>query len=203
MEYTKSCVLGNKYKCKRCGKQAYAFNLDKNESVCVAMAKKRICWECAYWEQFLSNLPEHLEIIGDKCYQVFPFVENANFNQILGGNGTIRYLLKKDGSCIRSNDVWCINTIPFKYQEKLAPTGWWTTRRVYRNLMRSKHQCVAKGCLDRYHCYRYKYQIEFDKEPYNKVPKSWKVGSEKCPAFVPLTEIRGYDEYISPSDIID
>lgn len=201
--YTKDCVLGNKFQCKRCGKQVYAFNLDKDERLCVTMLRKHICWECAYWEWFLSHLPERLEIIGNKCYQIFPFIKNPNFNQILGDNGKVKYLLKKDGSCIRTNDTWLINTIPFKYQDKLPPTGWWATKRVYKSLQRSQHKCVAKGCLDRYHCYRYQYQIEFDAPIYNKVPKDWIVGSERCPAFIPLIEIKGYDEYVKPSDIID
>lgn len=202
-EYTKNCVLGNKYQCARCGNPVYAFNLYDKEELCQTMLKKHICWECAYWEYFLKHPPDYLEIIGNKCYQVLPFVEDTNFNQILGGNGKTRFLLKKDGTCVKSNDIWWINIIPWKYQCQLSPTGWWTTRKVYDSLKRSKHICIAKGCLDRYHCYRYQYQNEFDKEPYNKVPKDWVVGSERCPAFISLHEIKGYDEYVKPSDIID
>lgn len=203
VRYTKSCVLGNKFQCKQCGKQVYAFNLDVNEEICVTMQKKRICWECAYWAWYLHHLPERLEIVGNNCYQVFPFIKNPNFNQILGSNGKTKYLLKRNGACIRSNDIWWVNTIPYKYQNVLPPTGWWTTKRVYKSLQRSQHKCIARGCLDRYHCYRYQYQIEYDKEPYNKVPKDWNIGGERCPAFIPITEIRGYDEYITPLNIID
>lgn len=95
MEYTKSCVLGNKYKCERCGKQVYAFNLNKNENLCIIMTRKHICWECAYWEVFLSNLPDRLEVIGDKCYQIFPYIKNPNFNQILGVVGQLNIYSKK------------------------------------------------------------------------------------------------------------
>ena len=201
--YTKNCVLGNKYQCSQCGKPVYAFNLYDKEMLCTIMLKKHICWECAYWEHFLKRPPDHLEIIGNKCYQVLPFVEDTNFNQILGGNGKTKFLLKKDGTCIKSNDIWWLNIIPFQYQNQLTPTGWWTTRNVYNSLQRSKHKCIAKGCLDRYHCYRYQYQIEFDKEPYNKVPNDWIIGSERCPAFISLHDIKDYDEYVKSSDIID
>lgn len=203
MVYNKNCVLGNKFKCKRCGKEVYAFNLETNDKICRIMRKKHICWECAYWEKFMERPPDRLEIIGNRCYQILPFIKNIQFNQIVGGNGKTKYLLRKDGTCIKSNDIWWINIIPYQYQNKLQPTGWWTTKRVYNSLQRSKHICVARGCLDRYHCYRYKYQIDFDKEPYNKAPLNWIVGSEHCPAFIPLLEIKGYDEYVKPSDIID
>lgn len=201
--YTKKCVLGNKFNCKQCGKQEYAFNLDDKDHICITIQKRHICWECAYWEWFLKNIPDNLEIIGNRCYQILTFVEDTNFKQILGGNGKTKYLLKKNGECIKSNDIWWLNIIPPKYQDILPPTGWWTTKRVYNSIHRSKHQCVAKGCLDRYHCYRYKYQIEFDNGPYNKIPRNWVVGDERCPAFIPLNEIIGYDEYVKPSDIID
>ena len=200
---TKNCVLGNKFQCSQCGKQVYAFNLYDEERLCKTMTRKHICWECAYWGYFLKHLPKYLEIIGNRCYQVLPFIKDTSFNQILGGNGKTKYILKKNGDCIKSNDIWWINIIPWKYQSQLQPTGWWTTKRVYTSLQRSKHKCIAKGCLDRYHCYRYQYQNEFDKEPYNKVPKNWIVGSERCPAFIPLREIKDYDEYVKPSDIID
>lgn len=201
--YNKDCVLGNKYQCKRCGKQVYAFNLYNEEKLCRTMKRKQICWECAYWEAFLKHPPDYLEIIGNRCYQVLPFVANTNFNQILGGNGKTRFLLKKDGTCIKSNDIWWINIIPPQYQNALQPTGWWTTRKVYDSLCRSQHKCVAKGCLDRYHCYRYQYQTEFDKPLYNVVPKDWVVGDERCPAFISLHNIKDYDEYVNPLDIID
>lgn len=203
VKYTKKCVLGNKFQCTRCGKTVYAFNLYEKEETCTTMLKEHICWDCAYWEQFQKHLPEHLEIVGNRCYQVLPFVENTNFTQMLGGGGTTKYLLKKDGTCIRSNDIWWIGIVPFRFQDVLQPTGWWTTRKVFKSLNRSQRKCTAKGCLDRYHCYRYKYQTEFDKESYNKVPLDWTIGGEKCPAFISLHEIKDYDEYVKPSDIID
>lgn len=196
-------VLKNKYQCKRCGKTEFGFNLDRKNEICKIMTKKHICWECAYWEDFLANPIEGLEIVGNRFYQILPFVPATEYNQILGGNGKTKFFLRKDGTCIKSNDIWWINTIPPKYQDKLQPTGWWTTRKVYNSLQRSQHKCIAKGCLDRYRCYRYKYQIEFDKEPYNIVPKDWIAGGERCPAFINLQEIKDYDEYVKPSDIID
>lgn len=198
-------LLSCKRTCKRCGKNYFTFNLSQSGDVPKIMKEKKICWECAYWEWFAKSPPEHLEIIGNKCYQIFPFVETDSIFQILGGRGKIKYLLKRDGTCQKVNDIWWLNTIPWQYQQQpeLQPTGWWVTKRFYGKFIKMKKLCTAKGCLDRYHCYRYQYQQEFGTPPYNYVPRDWIVGSERCPAFLPLKDIDGYDEYVKPSDIID
>ena len=201
--FNNKCVLKHKHVCTKCGKTYFAYNMYSNSVVVKIMEQKQVCWECAYWENFIMTPPDHLEVIGNRCYQIFPYVEKTDVFQILGGGGETGYFLKKDGTCAPVNDVWWINVIPWQYQQQFQPTGWWVTRNFYRKYMRMRKPCTAKGCLDRYHCYRYQYQQEFGKEPYNIVPKDWVVGDERCPAFLPLSEIKGYDEYVKPSDIID
>lgn len=202
-KFNDNCVLQHKYVCSRCGKPYFAHNMYTNSEIYQLMNNKQICWECAYWERFLIAPPDNLEVIGNKCYQIFPFVKSPDIYQILGGEGEVRYLLKRDGACFKSNDIWWLNIIPWQYQQKLQPTGWWVTKKFYQGVQKMKKPCTARGCLDRYHCYRYQYRQEFALAPYNKVPRDWIVGGEHCPAFLPLKDIQGYDEYVKPSDIID
>lgn len=203
MRYVRHNILPSKYKCSKCGKTVFSFNMSENIEVCNIMHDKHLCWECAYWERFFIAPPQNLEVISGNCYQIFPFVEKEKreVNQILGGNGKKHYILRRNGECIRTNDVWWINTIPWQYRLKLQPTAWWVTKKFWESMDRSQHRCQAVGCMDRYHCYRYKYQIEFNKRPYNKVPKDWIVGEEHCPAFLPLKDIKGYDEYVKSTDL--
>lgn len=201
--FNDKCVLKHKHTCSRCGKRYFTYNMYTNSEIYRLMEQKHLCWECAYWEQFIMVPPDHLEVIGNQCYQIFPFVESPDMFQILGGGGKIRYLLKRDGTCSKVNDIWWLNTIPWQYQQQLKSTGWWVTKKFYERFIRMKKPCTAKGCLDRYHCYRYQYQQEFGTAPYNKMPLDWIVGDEHCPAFLPLKEIKDYDEYVKPSDIID
>lgn len=201
--FNKNCVLAYTKKCSKCGKNYFTFNQSDESEVCSIMEHDNICWECAYWQLFKFARPKHLEIIGSNCYQVLPFVENAKAEDILGGGGKTKYILKKDSTCVKSNDIWWLNTIPYQYQQTYKPTAWWVTKHFYDTMQKVKKPCKAKGCLDRYRCYRYLYQQEFDKEPYNKVPKDWVAGGEHCGAFLPLREIKDYDEYVKSSDIID
>lgn len=203
--YKPKFLLNYKRTCKKCGKEFFFFNIAEYMPICKKMVKEHLCWECAWWENFMKSPPKYLEIVGDQCYQVYPYVPKEEDTQdaILGGQGKTRYLLKKNGDCIMSNDVWWIASIPQKYQLQLPPTGWWTTQHYYNSLNRSSRRCIAKNCMDRYHCYRYNYQREFYDPPTVYPPHDWNVGDEHCPAFLPLKEIKDYDEYVKPSDIID
>lgn len=205
VRYIPKQLTNCKYTCKKCGKKFFYYNIAEYNKVCKRMLKEHICWECAYWENIIKTPPENMEIIGNQCYQIFPYIDTVNKTPdvVLGGKGKIRYLLKHNDKCIKSNDVWLIGTIPPQFQSQLSPTGWWVTNRYYNSLKRSNRKCYARACMDRYHCYRYKYQIEFEEEPLNYPPLDWEVGNEHCPAFLPLREIKGYDEYVKPSDIID
>lgn len=194
-------ILKTIYKCTKCGKPVFSFNADPSSTIIKLMDLKVICWDCAYWDLFLSSMPDNIEIIGDGCYQVLPLVEKDM--QTLTGCNKPKYILKKDGTAIKTNDIWWLNVIPPHLQQQLPPTAWWITKSFYDKLQRSQHQCYAIGCMDRYHCYRYKYQEEFATGPYNAVPRDWRPGDEHCPAFLPLNEITDYTEYTSVSDIID
>lgn len=196
-------LLSSRRTCSRCGKTDYSYYAS-GHTICEMMYEKKICWECAYWEWFKNNLPDGLEIIGNRCYQILPYIEKVEPDMILGDNGKVHRILRRDGSFTESNDIWWINTIPYQYQQEFKPTAWFISRRFYEKLERSQHICHAKGCLDRYHCYRYDYRSEFNEEgPYNKVPNYWIVGDERCPAFLPLKDIQGYDEFTTINDIID
>ena len=201
--YIPKLITNNKYTCKKCGKRFFHFGITEFDPICKRMMREKICWECAWWEWVINHPLDHMEIIGNQCYQVFPFIdkEEQEVGTILGGKGKKHYLLRKDGSCIRSNDVWWIGEIPWRFQNDLPPTGWWVTRRYYESLSRSHHQCEARACMDRYNCYRYKYQIEFNGDIYPAPPHDWIIGSEHCPAFLSLLDIKDYDEYVKLSDI--
>lgn len=197
-------ILKQKYNCSICGKPTFYFNLDiSNFEVSRLMWKEKICWECAYWKMFFLAPPKNLEIIGDLCYQSFPYVDlkTLQAGDWVGCKGT-KYILKKTGECYRTNDMWLIAQIPPRFQEKLPPTAWFTNRHTWESLSRSPHKCRIAKCFDRYHCYRYLYQQEFD-DSKPGVPYRWHVGDEHCPAFIPTKDIKDFDAYTSVNDIID
>lgn len=54
--------------------------------------------------------------------------------------------------------------------------------------------CDFKGCLDRYHCLWFNPDSEKEKKgkrkPYNKIPKTHRVGDEQCPRFFNRADVK-------------
>lgn len=197
-------MLRDKIKsCSECGKKILDFGFDKNNPIYKIMKERNLCYECAYWLDFIENPPECLEIISGKCYQVFPEQQKTPM-KILGSGGKMHYLLRRNGEIEKSNDVWFVSEIPQKYRDRLKDTAWWVEKRVYFKLRRLPFKCWSKGCMDRYYCYRYDYRREFNENgPFNIPPKEWIKGSEHCKEFVDILEIHDYDEYFSIDDILN
>ena len=145
----------------------------------------------------IINPPECMEIINQTVYSFLPYQE-PRFGIILGET---LYILRKNGELAMTNDAWNKGVIPWRFQDRLPNTAYSLSKKVFNKLSKGRMGCLARGCFDRYHCYRYNYRMEFDVGPYNCVPKDWIVGSERCPAFINLKDIRGFD-YIDINDIL-
>ena len=176
-------------KCVYCGKDICTFNFDKKSPIYLMMRKVGCCYECAYWENLYDNPLEHMEVIEHTLYDFLPYRE-PRFGEMLGST---MYILRIDGTPVYSNDVWKKGKIPNYFLHKFPETAYPISKKTYKKLTTGRMGCVAIGCLDRYHCYRYNIQNELKTGPYNKVPRDWIVGDEKCPAFINLKEIKHYN----------
>lgn len=194
-------ILRCKYECTQCGKKVFYFNLNINKRIGKKMHKEHLCWDCAFWNDIVESHKKNIEIIGDDCYEILPFraKKSLRAGQFIGG-GKTKYILKKNGQCYRSNDYWYIGRVPVSFRLKLPPTAWWTNKHTYDSLTRYNGKCVVKNCMDRFHCYRYDFKVEYE-EPGLFVPKEWQVGTEYCPAYIPTKDIKDFDQYVSPSDL--
>lgn len=178
------------HKCRYCGAAAVTKSVDG------------ICAECAFWLDIINKSPEEIEVVGDTCYRILPFVDNPPAGAILGSDGKTFYFMANDHTVKKSNDVWVVGKVPSRFAIKLAPTGCFITRGIYNRIMEGLFSCEAIGCYDRYHCLQYNYKLEYEMNaPFNKVPLDWVVGGEKCPSFINIAKIHGYVPY-DISDIL-
>ncbi len=159
--------------------------------------KGTLCNDCACWMEYIKSEKPHMEIIAGTCYDFLPPQYDWGPGDTLGG-GHMKYILKKDGSIKKSNDIWKIGEVPQRFRDVLQDTGWWITRRLFLRLRRGMFECGNKGCFDRYHCLRYNVKKEYDGGPYNRIPRNWCVGDEKCPSFCNILEIENYDRLEMP-----
>lgn len=178
------------HKCPCCGKMFWSFTSDIKANLYNENWQGFICRDCAYWLDYIKKNRPYREIIAGVCYNFLPPQTEKKPGVMLGGKG-MKYILKTDGSTNKSNDIWKIGKVPERFKKQLPNTGWWISRRNFRNLRYGWYKCDNKGCYDRYHCLRY--EIEKEIEPYNIVPDNWQIGDEKCPVFVNLHEIEDFD----------
>ena len=183
------CAIPSKtYTCNVCQQEE---NIDDYDSSCKylpVMAKQEICFKCAFWMDKIANPPPNRVIIGGFHYTIHPFVKRPN-NVIKGFAGREFYVRKLDGTLIKSNNVWCQGEIPPQFRDKLPDTANFLSLMTFQKLFNNDYKCHAKGCWDRYHCIRYNLECESD-GPFNNVPTNHIVGSENCPSFININELK-------------
>jgi len=182
-----------------CGRPYSLANFDSRNGTYLRMVEEGICYDCAHWSEY--ELGENNEIIGGILFEVCPAQTILNPSVMLGGKG-MRYILKRDFTVVKSNDIWKIAEIPQNFREKFADTGWFISRQFYYRWHRTQMKCHSRGCMDRYHCFRYDYREEYELGAYNKVPKDWTVGDENCEEFVNMLDIKRYDGYYDTNDLL-
>lgn len=177
--------------CNKCGKKDYP-DLYYSPWTTKLMIKNCLCNTCANWSEIINRKEGDMIIIDGVAYSFLPQQKNIMPNSTLGYNGEWLFALKKDGKVIGSNDVWRLGVPPDSFLNEFN-NGWFISRKAYNIIRIRKNMCHKRGCLDRFHCYLYDIATERDKR-FNKVPKDYIIGSEKCPVFVNITkDIKHYN----------
>lgn len=181
-------IMTNIKRCSHCGAKLWMNGYDTKGRIAYLIKQKSLCYDCAYWIDLYEYPPEFLEIINGECFRIHPFVERKDKTIILGGGGKTKFFMRSDYSVLKSNDIWKIGKVPDRFRDRFPDTVSEINKKTYNNLKRNNRKCNAKGCLDRYQCFRYNLNQEKDK-PFNKVPSNWKIGGEHCGFFIPKDSI--------------
>ena len=193
-------IRDNLRTCSLCGKKILDYGYRNGETY-NSMSKSELCYECAFWLNLIDNPVDGQEVILGKCYRVHEGGRKRFFKTY--GSKRVLYILKKDGTAMKTNDVWPLGDVPERFKDKLPDTAYWIGKKEFNRLKNGVRRCKAKGCMDRYHCLLFDYRTEFDRRPFNFVPNTWKVGDECCRDFVNILNIKGYHELYDINDIIN
>lgn len=174
-------------KCSCCGNRLLQQGYRELNRLSQLMDRHKICYECAFWKEIIDYPPEDYHIVGNRCMKIGEWVDNYDSSMTLGSRGKVRYFVTKDNQVFKSNDVWIVGTVPERFRDILKPTLQEIPRKIHDKLKKHNKRCLAKGCLDRYHCFRY--DASKEKTPHNKIPYNWKPGGEKCRDFLNRNEI--------------
>lgn len=189
--------------CKKCGRMFWTLATDNESPVCQIMEQRDLCGTCAYWTYRLEVPREDTQVIEGIYYDFLPPVKRLHVGEMIGSD-RMRYIMLRDGSVKKSNDIWKIGTVPYVFRDDYPDTAWWIDRETFNKLNRKRtFVCTKKGCYDRYHCMRYDIRREYRDGPWNIVPPGHIVGNEHCPSFVNLRNIRHYDMLVDYNDMIE
>lgn len=178
--------------CDKCGRREYLDSCH-DSNIAKIMLENSLCHECAVWKNIIDRDNGMLKVIGRFAYVFYKPQYFVSPNGTMGQNGRWTYILNKDGSVYKSNDVWPCGMVPSQYREELPDSSWFISCRAYNIIKRRSRPCARKGCADRFHCYLYDIWTEKD-GLFRKIRKDYIIGEERCPSFVNiLKDIHRYD----------
>lgn len=171
--------------CSYCGKQEdlEAFRSIRNPLVS-KMRNEQICFDCAYWINWLNNPEPETVTISGKLYKLTtPLVQlpvsktRARALQFVVKTGTKKVYT--------ATNLILRGIIPTRLSHLIPDQYKFITRDEYRRIIGfDAEMCLSKGCFDRYHCLWYRADIAEPVEPWNIVPKDYQIGDECCPSFI-------------------
>lgn len=171
--------------CSFCNKREdlEAFRTIKNPLVS-RMRNERICFDCAYWTNWLNNPEPGTIIANGELYKLTAPLIRLPINKTRAK--ALKFLAK-----VGTKDVYAVENmivrgkIPARLSKLIPDQYKFITRDEYRRIVRyDSDMCLSKGCFDRYHCLWYRADIAEPDEPWNTIPKDYQIGSELCPSFV-------------------
>lgn len=165
--------------CSCCGDMYDIGEYQSQSDVVKLMRERVLCFRCSLWTIRAEHPAPCREIIDGKHYVFHPYQLSIQCN-----SGRVFYILRPDGSVMRSNYVWFQGVVPDIFKDLFPDTARMISKKVYNQLHNNPFKCQSKGCWDRYSCLRYDLSIEQNSGPWNHIPKSYKIGDEQCESFI-------------------
>lgn len=155
-----------------------------NSPLVSKMRTELLCFECAYWLRWLKNPePNTLVIDGQLWASVVPF-EKPSLHRSRANE--YKFVIDINTQEVFGSAALTLKgNIPERFAAQLPNQYKFITRDEYLRMNGyNAEMCLSKGCFDRYHCIWYNAAIAEPDEPWNNIPKNYKIGSEDCPSFV-------------------
>lgn len=180
--------------CTCCGKREdlEAFRSLRNPLVS-KMRSEQICFECAYWLNWLENPEPDTITMNGKLYKLDPPLRQLPVCQATAKS--LRFVIK-----IGTKEVYAVKnmmlkgTVPAHLSHLIVDQYRFIARDEYCRIIGfNAEMCLSKGCFDRYHCLWYRKDIAEPNEPWNIIPKDYQIGGECCPSFIDKYKFNNHD----------
>ncbi len=153
------------------------------------MRKSRLCFGCAYWMTWIAENRLSAIIVDGGIWEPLEPLFMPTIKQAIGKSIKLlmEYSTRRIYGC---NSIALRSKVPDKFVNELPDQYTFITFEQYRRIYNyDAEMCLSKGCFDRYQCFWYNAKIAEPNEPWNKIPKNYKIGSECCPSFVNKNDI--------------
>lgn len=146
--------------------------------------KERLCFDCAYWNGIVRNPQPNTAIISGGLYHI------SNLKTYLNGNEIRipkwRFLQDMSSNKARAcTDCKLIGVVPPQFKSVLPDRYRFITKEAFVRIQQYRGtQCLCRGCWDRYYCFWYNRSEAEPHGAWNKVPKDYVIGGEKCESFI-------------------
>lgn len=175
------------YPCGICGREVDLVLYDLDAETPRVMRDRHLCFDCAFWSMIAENRPLN-SIVVDGDLVVPSYIQYDPFAPIIKDRKV--FILKFTGEAIKANSLVNYGTVPEQFLDRLPNEGAYVNYHVYRRaLLNHGHNCMKRGCYDRYHCFYYHPEIAEPDGPWNVIPSNHKAGWEECPLFIDKSKI--------------
>lgn len=171
--------------CTHCGKtvdlEAYRLT---GSSLVAKMRSEQLCFDCAYWLQWLLNPETGVIVVNGAIYKMTEDMWQPSAIQSRASD--MKFIVNPatlDAYAVRG--LVLRGRIPKHFQTQIPNQYKFISRDTYHRFMGYEAEmCMLKGCFDRYHCVWYNPAIAEPDGPWNTIPKNYQIGSEDCPSFI-------------------
>lgn len=148
------------------------------------MKAERLCFDCAYWKDYIANPTPGTAIVSGALYDFVPCRKEID-----------RRALKRKGiklalDMTTKEVVTCVAPVlkakvPLSFAQILPDQYRFISADTYFRIKEyCAPYCLSKGCFDRYHCYWYNAEKAEPNGPWNRIPAKYIIGSEMCESFI-------------------
>lgn len=170
--------------CSICGSEINIWLCSRKRSLTKLMRHYNLCFECAYWTNFIHNPTPGSTIISGGIYMFEPIDGIVDWRKLRMSN-TVYVMDLYTKKVMGSTKCSLIGIIPKIFSKQLPDQYKFISKDTYLKIVNYQGTCcIAKGCWDRYSCWWYNAQIAEPKGPWNAIPKNHKIGDELCESFI-------------------
>lgn len=171
--------------CSTCGKEIPPDLFFSQSPIARRMRLKQMCFDCAFWDDYMENKQSDTYVISGGLYVFFPLTSDtwnkrkAKFRKFFYAHDMLTRTAVYSTSCQHITDI------PEHIKQKFPDQYRFISKDVFERLTdRMCKECLAKGCWDRYWCYWYNKQKAERDTPWNTIPDYHKPGGEECESFI-------------------